>query len=231
MPRPSCSPARSGSRRLVVLRPGVPPKPLASVPGATRLSALGAGDPRIAIGFADGRVELRDPSTPAVGQTIATLPASVWGLAFNGVDLVAGFGGDVDLVPVVESPGVDLSLPAEHYLASWTRVDVKPRGGVSFDDLAFVVDPPYGGLVSASRDASFDPAQPARGHGDRRHRRGVRPARARHEHRRRARQAAVRGRRHLAGLRTVRPWRSSAPPTTRRRTRRGAAATRTFRRT
>ena len=149
-----------GSRRLILLRPGVPPQSLASVPGATRLSGLGAGDPRIAIGFADGRVELRDPAAPLLGQTVATLPLPVWGLAFGGRGLVAGFGGDIDLVPVVEPPGVDLSLPAENYLASWTRVEVKPRGGLAFDDLAFVVDPPYGGLVSASRDASFDPAAP-----------------------------------------------------------------------
>lgn len=150
----------SGSRRLVLLRPGAAPLAVASVPGATRLARLAAGDPRIAIGYADGRIELRDPASPAGVTPVTTLPAPVWGLAFTGADLVAGFGGEIDLVPIVEPPGVDLVLPAAHYLASWTRVEVKTRGGVSFDDLMFFVDPPHGGLVSASRDASFDAAAP-----------------------------------------------------------------------
>ncbi|MET0859514.1 MAG: hypothetical protein ABW091_00665 [Microbacterium sp.] len=149
-----------GSRRLSVLRPGVPPQSLATLPGATRLSSVAPGDPRIAIGFADGRIELRNPAAPAIGQTLATLPAPVWGLAAGATGLIVGFGSDIDVVPVVEAPGVELSLPAQHYLASWTRVDVKPHGAVAFDDLAFVVDPPHGGLVSASRDASFDPDAP-----------------------------------------------------------------------
>jgi M6 family metalloprotease-like protein len=147
-------------RRLWSLRPGLPPKAVAAVPFASRLCGLGSGDPRFAIGFADGRIELRDPANPGSAQTIATLPAPVWGLAFRGPDLVAGFGSDIDVVPVLQPRGVDLALAAEHYLASWTRVDVKPLGGVAFDDLAFVVEPSYGGLVSASRDVSFDPATP-----------------------------------------------------------------------
>ncbi|MBO0980159.1 hypothetical protein [Microbacterium sp. SD291] len=150
----------AATRRLMLLRAGSAPVALAAVPGATRLTRLGTGEARVAIGFSDGRVDVHDLAAPASGRTVATLPASVWGLAFDGVDLVAGFGSDIDAVPLTEPPGVDLSLPAEHYLASWTRVDVKVRGGIAFDGLAFVVEPLHGGLVSASRDASFDPVAP-----------------------------------------------------------------------
>lgn len=149
-----------GLRRLVLLRPGAAAQTLAAVAGATRLSAAPAGDGRIAIGYADGRVELRDPGAAATATPMATLPGAVWGLAARGADLIAGFGAQVDIVPVVVAPGVDLVMDAEAYLGSWSRIALTPRGGVNFYDLVFSVDPPYGGLVSASQDVSFDPAAP-----------------------------------------------------------------------
>lgn len=105
IPHPECDAtlALAGTeryRRLVLIRAGAHPRSLAALPGATRLATLNRGDARIAIGYADGRIELRDPAAPSESEVVTTLPAAVWGLAFDGVNLVAGFGSDIDLVPV-----------------------------------------------------------------------------------------------------------------------------------
>ena len=148
----------AATRRLAILKPGQRPRTLAAVPGAFRLAPTGDG--QVAIGYDDGRIEVRSPATLGQATLLTTLAAPIWGLALAPGGLLAGFGSSIDLVTVTEPPGVDLTLAAEQYLGSWARVEVAVRGGVVFDDLAFVVDPPLGGLVSASRDASFDPAHP-----------------------------------------------------------------------
>ena len=148
----------AATRRLAILKPGQRPRTLAAVPGAFRLAPTGDG--QVAIGYDDGRIEVRSPATLGQATLLTTLAAPIWGLALAPGGLLAGFGSSIDLVTVTEPPGVDLTLAAEQYLGSWARVCVAVRGGVVFDELAFVVDPPLGGLVSASRDASFDPAHP-----------------------------------------------------------------------
>lgn len=149
------------ARVVYVLHAGTPPVALAPMPGATRITSIAAGDPRVAIGFADGRTALWDVSAPATAPaTIDPGAGPVWGLASDGVRVLTGTGAEVRATPLVEPPAVELTVGPEHYLASWTRVGVRCRGGVDFDSLSFLVDPPEGGLVSPSRDVSFDPAHP-----------------------------------------------------------------------
>ncbi|SBS74910.1 CARDB domain-containing protein [uncultured Microbacterium sp.] len=148
-------------RRLYVLRAGSAPQPIAKTPGATRIATFAPGDQRLVIGYADGRTALIDLTTPTTApEPLDAGAGAVWGLATRGDEVLVGTGAEVRVVPLVEAPGVEITIDAVHYLASWTRARVACRGGVSFDSLLFAVDPPEGGLVSASRDASFDPAHP-----------------------------------------------------------------------
>lgn len=113
---------------------------------------------QLALADADGRVLLVDVDDPgATPVTLADGLEPVWGvdLASGGGALVAGVGDRLLRVDLPPAPAVRLGPPAEPmYLSSWARVDVATNG-VAFDDLVFRVDPPVGGLVSHSRDATF----------------------------------------------------------------------------
>lgn len=149
--------------RLYTLRRGARPQVGTPLPGATRIAAAGAGDSRIVVGYADGRTELRGIAPGDVPTPLDAGAGPVWGLAVDAGTVLIGTGPEirrVDLAAQPETPGVDLTLDAAHYLGSWTKVRVDCHGGVDFDKLTVLVDPPEGGLVSASRDISFDPAAP-----------------------------------------------------------------------
>lgn len=149
--------------RLYTLRPGAPPEPGPVLPRATRIAAVGAGEPGLLVGYDDGRTELTTATAGAAAVVLDAGAGPVWGLAVHGGVAHIGTGPEVRTVPLAappESPGVDLALDPTHYLGSWTRVRLTCHGGVDADQLTFLVDPPEGGLVSASRDASYDPASP-----------------------------------------------------------------------
>lgn len=148
-----------GRRRVLAVTAGQPATVVAHTPNATRIAAFPPGDPRIAIGFADGTTALLDLTT-GTRRTVDADADPVWGLGVRGAELIIGAGDRIRAVPITDPPGVEIDMAPAHYLSSWTRARIRVTGGVDFDSLAFVVDPPEGGLVSASRDASFDPADP-----------------------------------------------------------------------
>lgn len=89
----------------------------------------------------------------------------VWGAvpAADGSVLIAEGSRLVRFIeqPVVVPP-VKLVIGADPlHVSSWSRIAVELDGSIPFTDLTFVTDPPAGGLVSPSQDASDDPSKPS----------------------------------------------------------------------
>lgn len=112
----------------------------------------------LAIGNGQGDVLLTDLADAAPAPVpLESGLGMVWGLArVPGANaLYVGAGPRVLVVDLPAPPAVVLDLPAEPmYLSSWARVGVS-SDTVAFDDLVFRVEPPEGGTVSHSRDATF----------------------------------------------------------------------------
>lgn len=133
--------------------------PLLTDLGTARVIAWAApAGPLLAAGTRDGDVVLVDTTNPlAVPVPAVNGLGAVWGIdRIPGANaLVVGAGDALVHVDLPPAPSVQLDLPSEAmYLSSWARVGVA-TDGVSFDDLVFRVDPPHGGLVSHSVDATF----------------------------------------------------------------------------
>lgn len=119
---------------------------------------------QLAVADAAGRILLVDVRRPADPPTVLEdgLPR-VWSIDLSatpgpggGGALVAGTGDALTLVDLPPAPSVQLEVPAEPlYLSGWARVGIALTGGLGLDDLVFRVEPPEGGLVSQSRDATF----------------------------------------------------------------------------
>ena len=113
---------------------------------------------------AAGRILLVDTRRPGAAPVILEdgLPR-VWSLDLaaipgpgGGAALVVGLGDTLVLVDLPPVPAVQLEMPsAPLYLSSWARIGVALSGGLGLDDLVLRVEPPEGGLVSQSRDATF----------------------------------------------------------------------------
>jgi hypothetical protein len=111
----------------------------------------------IAVATTDGAivlVDIADPAAPATTLIDGLDP--IWGvsLAPPGA-LLAGVGKEVLRVDLPPAPDVVLEMPTEPmYLSSWAMIGI---ASTTLDpaDLFFRVDPPQGGLVSHSRDATF----------------------------------------------------------------------------
>ncbi|MGV9336504.1 hypothetical protein [Nocardia sp. NPDC003726] len=118
---------------------------------------------QLAVADRAGQVLLVDVTAPGgAPQVFAQGMEPIWGvdLAPGGGALLLGSGSRLLRLDLPSAPKVQLDLPAEPmYLSSWARVGVT-TAGVAFEDLAFRVDPPEGGLVSHSKDATF-PIQPS----------------------------------------------------------------------
>ena len=119
---------------------------------------------QVALADARGRILLVDTHRPGAPPIILEdgLPR-VWSLdqtatpgPGGGSALVAGLDDALVLVDLPPAPSVQLEMPtAPLYLSSWARVGVALSGGLGLDELVFRVEPPEGGLVSQSRDATF----------------------------------------------------------------------------
>jgi M6 family metalloprotease-like protein len=123
---------------------------------ARDLSWTDAAGTELAIADLDGTIVVVDVADPAAAPvTLATGLDRVWSIDLvpGGGALVAGVGTTLCLVDLPVAPAVRLEMPLHPlYLSSWERIGVS---GADIDDLVFRVDPPIGGLVSASRDATF----------------------------------------------------------------------------
>ena len=115
-----------------------------------------AGAP-IAVADNAGRIllaDLADPGTPAVPLLDGLKRVWAVALARPGT-LIAGVGDEVWLVDLPTAPDVLLEMPsAPLYLSSWATIGIASTS-VNPEDLVFRVEPPEGGLVSHSRDATF----------------------------------------------------------------------------
>ena len=106
-----------------------------------------------------GSIVLADIANPAASPVVLESGLKpVWGLDYIAGSnvLVVGSGTSLLLVDLPAPPAVSLEMPTDAmYLSSWARIGVATNG-VAFDDLVFRVEPPEGGLVSHSKDATFD---------------------------------------------------------------------------
>ena len=119
---------------------------------------------QLALADSRGRILLVDTQRPGAAPVVIEdgLPR-VWSVDLSatpgpggGAALIAGIGDALVLVDLPPAPRVQLEMPAKPlYLSSWARVGVALTGALSLDDLIFRVEPPEGGLVSQSRDATF----------------------------------------------------------------------------
>jgi hypothetical protein len=138
--------------------------PLSSHLGdAVDIAWAGPGDNRLVVGDAAGRVLLVDTSVPGSSPVVLADGLNpVWGVdAFDSDRIVVGSGDHVLIVDLPVEPMVRIDMPAKAlYLSSWYRVPVRVSRTAKFDDLLFRIDPPEGGLVSYSRDVTFDPSKP-----------------------------------------------------------------------
>ena len=122
------------------------------------LSWTGPAGSQLALADATGRILTVDLADPGAGPTVLENGLEpVWSidLAAGSNALLVGAGDRLLRVDLPVAPKVQLDLAAEPlYLSSWTRIGVATNG-IAFDDLVFRIDPPEGGLVSHSRDATF----------------------------------------------------------------------------
>ena len=112
---------------------------------------------QIAVADHAGRIllaDLADPGTPPVPLLDGVKRVWAVALAKPGT-LVAGVGDEVLLVDLPTAPDLLLEMPsAPLYLSSWATIGIASTT-VDPVDLVFRVEPPVGGLVSHSRDATF----------------------------------------------------------------------------
>jgi hypothetical protein len=124
----------------------------------------GAAGTELAVADRDGRILLVDTADASAAPKILEKGLDpVWAIdllpAAAGVAprLVAGIGDTLALVDLPAPPEVTLEMPtAALYLSSWARIGVATSGGRTIDDVVFAVDPPEGGTISVSRDATFE---------------------------------------------------------------------------
>lgn len=130
---------------------------------ARDLAWASAAAEQLCIADGAGRILLVDASDPgAVPAVLEDGLPRVWsvdlvpGPAGAASTIVAGIGDVLAIVDLPPAPTVQLEMPTSPlYLSSWERIGVA-TSGPAFDDLVFRVDPPEGGTVSQSRDATFD---------------------------------------------------------------------------
>jgi hypothetical protein len=111
----------------------------------------------MAVATADGTIMLLDIADPAApATTLVDGLDPIWGVALaEPAVLVAGAGQEVLRVDLPPAPDVVLEMPTEAmYLSSWAMIGIATTT-IDPADLFFRVEPPTGGLVSHSRDATF----------------------------------------------------------------------------
>ncbi len=112
------------------------------------------------------RIVVVDPTGPSpLPHALATTPFRPSSAALVGTEVLVCCDAEIAGIDVSSGlvPTVMLDMPVRPlYVGGYVRVPVRIGGvGIGFDDLSFMVaEGPEAGSLSASRDASFDPAHP-----------------------------------------------------------------------
>ena len=141
----------------IVLAGGAVDTLIADLGAAGDLAWTDVAGTLVAVADADGAIVLAiSPIPRRAATTLVDGLDPIWGVALAGPGtLVAGVGNEVLRVDLPPVPDVVLEMPTEPmYLSSWAMIGIASTT-VDPADLVFRVEPPTGGLVSHSRDATF----------------------------------------------------------------------------